>query len=1180
MKFCKKYAAMMAAIALISGTEVVHATLYNYTYYDDVVISKDQLIEGTALDSNGKSTKDIQTSNVKIDSGLRWDHVFYGNTEIKDSNFSNNSITKGEGALGATYFFSKSVDENQGPQGNKTISISNTVFDGNQAISTSNSAKAAQSAYGGAATFKGGNAILTDVIFTNNKAIGKTDGASAKGGAVRVDATSQGGYTNNANVTFKITKDTAYTGNTVSGNTAKFDEGGYYSGTAGGFLYMSRGSTVNFDVANKAELKIGKDGEIDANTDSIASAILGTNAAMGDNVINKIGTGSLTVNGQLSDYHGALNVKQGTMNINQDLTSDSAITVSAGALLNLKNLTINSQESGNLTVVGTDGQTKTVTVPKKRGQLIVSSNGTVNADTITVNKNSQLSTSINSNLNVGQIRVSDNAWRVRIRGNFTGEITDVNGNRKTKEQVKTILTANNAFDSYILELSDPEIDYFTDLILGSNGGLTLQSKDFTQSDTGNTVTTVMGSWDNQGNYDAKDHAISNVKLLSTEKINLNGADLQETLSSKANTNASNIETSTWQKVLGTGINATGNTGLITGDTLHQALDGITGGKTYVGSDTISISDANEISVKVNGTVKKDDAGLVTGGQVQKAISDTAKGLVSNDLANISETGKTAIRDLVKADISNKMDKNGANLTTADIASWSKQLGIGAVVDGNTGLVTGGTVSTAISTKANKDASNIEIKAWQSALGNGTNAAGNGGLITGDTLSKALAGFTGGKTYVGSDTISISDTNEISVKANGKVETNNGGLVTGGQVQEAIKKATENIASDATVAAKADKTYVDNELAKKADSDTVNAALDKKVNKTDFDSIKASVDKNTQDIAKKADLSYVNDELAKKANADDVYTKAETDKKIGDAITGVSDAVANKADKSYVDDGVAKKADKDTVTKLENRVNGHDTDIAGLKDASGIDAAKYAEKLGTGEVAEGNVNLVNGGTVYKALNEMKENTGVGLVNVKEGAVKVAADSEATKVDFAGKKGNRVLTGVDTDAADMSSVANVGYVNSQAEALAAGVNAMGSKLTNDIKNAGAVSAALAGLHPLDYDPENKLDVAVATGHYRGKTAGALGFFYQPSENVMISAGATIGSDDNAYNAGVSFKIGQGSSSTTTSRAAMAAEIKSLKADKEAQDEEIKELKEQVALLMKKMEMSEKVEKSIAK
>lgn len=642
----------------------------------------------------------------------------------------------------------------------------------------------------------------------------------------------------------------------------------------------------------------------------------------------------------------------------------------------------------------------------------------------------------------------------------------------------------------------------------------------------------------------------------------------------------------------------------------------------------------KFSVTADGKVEAGNTGLVTGGMVKDAINLATEGIatdanvankVDKDLSNLSDGAwdkiATKATEAASGAVANKADANGSNI---DVATWQAKLASNNIEEGDMGLVTSDMLYSATKTfdssyaftdatnlsdanvsawqeklsVAKKDASNIDASAWQTALGNGVNEAGNKGLITGATLNEALKGFSGGKTYTAGSNVSISDAGEISVKATGAVEKDNGGLVTGGQVEAAIKEATKDIASDATISAKADKSYVDSQLKTKADAETVNKALEGKAN-TDLSNItdagkSAIKDVLKDDLAKKADLSYVNEQLGKKADADNVYTKKETEDKIASAVTGVNASLDKKADKSYVDTELGKKADKATVDDLSKTVEGQGKDIAGLKDGSAIDAAKYAEKLGTGEVADGNANLVNGGTVYKALNELKENTGAGLVVVKDGAVKVAADSEATKVDFSGKNGARVLTGVETDASDVTSAANVGYVNSQAQALEAGMNAMNNKLTDDIKNAGAVSAALAGLHHLDYDPDNKLDVAAAMGHYRGKSAAALGLFYQPNENMMVSAGATLGGDDNAFNAGLSFKVGKGSSYGTTSKAAMAAEIKQLKADKEAQAKEIEnqnhelkdqaaeiqELKDQVAMLMKHMELSTNVEKSIVK
>ena len=404
------------------------------------------------------------------------------------------------------------------------------------------------------------------------------------------------------------------------------------------------------------------------------------------------------------------------------------------------------------------------------------------------------------------------------------------------------------------------------------------------------------------------------------------------------------------------------------------------------------------------------------------------------------------------------------------------------------------------------------------------------------------------------------------------------------VDAAVKKATEGVATDANVANKADKDLgnlseagknviketMKDDLASKADKTYVDGALATKADRKDLSDLSAKVDG-------KADKTYVDGALDKKANAADVYTKTDTDKKIEDSLTDVNKAVDGKADKADVEK-LGQKVDQNVSELKANKADAN---------ASNIDAAAYTNKLNTGKVEDGNKGLVSGGAVWNAIKDVKNNTGAGWVKVNGDTVAIASDAGATKVSVAGLKGDRVLTGVKTDEKDASSAANVGYVNSTAISLTDSMNAMNSKLSGDIKNAGAVGAALAGLHHLDYDPDNKLDVAVAAGNYRGKSATAMGLFYQPNEMMMVSAGATIGADDNAYNVGLSFKVGKGQTGLTTSKAAMSQEIKELKAAKKesdqkmaAQDEEIRVLKEQVAMLVKEMKLSNTVEKDMKK
>lgn len=100
-----------------------------------------------------------------------------------------------------------------------------------------------------------------------------------------------------------------------------------------------------------------------------------------------------------------------------------------------------------------------------------------------------------------------------------------------------------------------------------------------------------------------------------------------------------------------------------------------------------------------------------------------------------------------------------------------------------------------------------------------------------------------------------------------------------------------------------------------------------------------------------------------------------------------------------------------------------------------------------------------------------------------------------------------------------------------------------LARRINKIGANAATMAALHPLDFDPDDKWDFAAGVGRYRGVHAVALGIFYRPNEDTMISVSGNLGSGDKMVNAGISLKIGQGNH-VSTSRVAMAKEIKELR------------------------------------
>ena len=129
---------------------------------------------------------------------------------------------------------------------------------------------------------------------------------------------------------------------------------------------------------------------------------------------------------------------------------------------------------------------------------------------------------------------------------------------------------------------------------------------------------------------------------------------------------------------------------------------------------------------------------------------------------------------------------------------------------------------------------------------------------------------------------------------------------------------------------------------------------------------------------------------------------------------------------------------------------------------------------------------------------------------------------------------------------------------------------NKNTNDIKNikgnlskidkrvdkSVAGASALAALHPLDFDPDAKWDFAAGYGHYRSGNAAALGAFYRPNEDVQLSVGSTVGSDETVFNAGLSVKVGA-HSGVSRSRVAIGKEVLALKKTVAEQNAQIQKL-----------------------
>ena len=473
----------------------------------------------------------------------------------------------------------------------------------------------------------------------------------------------------------------------------------------------------------------------------------------------------------------------------------------------------------------------------------------------------------------------------------------------------------------------------------------------------------------------------------------------------------------------------------------------------VGTNTFVLG--SNVTTKANNSVILGKDSVATEDNVVSIGSNTStRKLVNVTDGTIAENSKEAINGNQLWKVSEA--KDGAINKTA----WQAALGTGKNAAGNTGLVTGDTLHAALSTvqidpttlnaKANKDASNIstdDAKKWSEKLGTGTAKAGDKGLITGETLHAALANVQidpstlTSKANKDASNITSDDAKKWSEKlGTGSVAAGDKGLVTGGTVNTAITNAVNTATSN------------------------INSGIETKLNG-------------------KANINASN---------------------------------------------------------LTNE-----------------NVKEWTSKLGVGTVGQGDSSngLVTGKSVYEAIHKY---TPKGLVQTDGKVVTVDKSGTANQIDFSGtdKNGNSILreiTGVITNPNDPNSVVNMDTLQSQTQGL-------NQKLTKAVNVGTATASALAALHPLDYDEANKVSFAVSHGQYNGSKATAFGGFVRPNENIMLSLASTINSNDRAWNAGLSFKIGSGSSHKKVSQN----DFEALRNKNDKLENELNQLKEQLSKL----------------
>ena len=278
---------------------------------------------------------------------------------------------------------------------------------------------------------------------------------------------------------------------------------------------------------------------------------------------------------------------------------------------------------------------------------------------------------------------------------------------------------------------------------------------------------------------------------------------------------------------------------------------------------------------------------------------------------------------------------------------------------------------------------------------------------------------------------------------------------------------------------------------------------------------------------------------------------------GNGYVGVTDVMDADGNHNYTvgfDEGklinTIKENDTNTVTTVADDGNGY-VAVTDAMDADGNHNYTVAfDENKLNQTIEAKDKFVNGGNIGA--------DGKITLNVRNG--------EDVKLE--GQLKDAQLTAVERDkeAGTATLVVKDGYTNEEVRRLT--IDDIASKAQNDrdhaefrehfneldyrvdnlgsrVDKVGAGAAALAALHPMDFDPDDKLTFAAGYGNYKGKNAAAVGAFYRPDEKVMLSVGGTFGNGENMVNAGISFSLDR-TARVSNSRTAMAKEIVDLRAN----------------------------------
>ena len=540
-----------------------------------------------------------------------------------------------------------------------------------------------------------------------------------------------------------------------------------------------------------------------------------------------------------------------------------------------------------------------------------------------------------------------------------------------------------------------------------------------------------------------------------------------------------------------------------------------------------------ISVKVDGQIEKGNTGILSGDIVYKEVHVDKDGNYIKSGYTVAEN-LNALDGKVKTNADN-IEKNGQaiekNSARIDTNSKNIEKNSQAIEKNSARIDTNAKNIEKNSQAIEKNSARIDTNA-KNIEKNGQAIEKNSARI--DTNSKNIEknsqAIEKNSARIDTNAKNIEKNSQTIEKTSALVQTNAQNIEKNG---EAIEKNSGRIDTNSKNIETLQKTKADTNLSNITDAGkTVINNIAKKSVKVEAGSSNVSVTENdvadgpityTVDIAKDLNINSI---TAKVVTSDTTKTKnlsVSEMASIGDVTInkgnqGTVNGLKNKTwDPTKITSGQAATEDQlQAATKNAINYDGDNSKTITLREDTTI------KNVADTAIEQGSKNAVNAGTVYNETRVAKDGTFVKQSNTA-GENLSALDNQVT-----------------------ANTESIYHMNGRI-----------SDLDNRVNKVGAGAAALAALHPLDFDPDDKWDFAVGYGNYRNANSVALGAFYRPNEDTMFSLGTNFGNGENMFNAGLSFKIGQGGSGITTSKTAMAKKIESLENTVDQQDKKIAEL-----------------------